>query len=208
MTLLRILDLVGVGVFAVSGTLAAGRQRFDLLGVAIIAAVTAIGGGTLRDLLMDRPVFWFTDTAYLLAIFIAVPLTMLYVRFRHPPEKQLEIADALGLALFGMAGAQIAETAQLPALIVIFIATVTATFGGVLRDVLCNEVPMILQRGNIYASAVIAGAGIYLLLQHLGVPRAYASISGMIVVAGLRLAAIWWQISLPVFDLDRHRNRP
>lgn len=208
MTLLRILDLVGVGVFAVSGTLAAGRQRFDLLGVAIIATVTAIGGGTLRDLLMDRPVFWFTDTAYLLAIFVAIALTMLYVRFRHPPERQLEIADALGLALFGMAGAQIAETAQLPALIVIFIATVTATFGGVLRDVLCNEVPMILQRGNIYASAVIAGAGIYLLLQHLGIPRAYASISGMIVVAGLRLAAIWWQISLPVFDLDRHRNRP
>ena len=208
MTLLRILELVGVGVFAVSGTLAAGRQRFDLLGVAIIATVTAIGGGTLRDLLMDRPVFWFTDTAYLLAIFVAIALTMLYVRFRHPPERQLEIADALGLALFGMAGAQIAETAQLPALIVVVIATVTATFGGVLRDVLCNEVPMILQRGNIYASAVIAGAGIYLLLQHLGVPRAYASISGMIVVAGLRLAAIWWQISLPVFDLDRHRNRP
>lgn len=206
MTLLRILDLVGVGVFAVSGTLAAGRQRFDLLGVAIIAAVTAIGGGTLRDLLMDRPVFWFTDTAYLLAIFIAVPLTMLYVRFRHPPEKQLEIADALGLALFGMAGAQIAETAQLPALIVIFIATVTATFGGVLRDVLCNEVPMILQRGNIYASAVIAGAGVYLLLQHLDVPRPYASLGGMLVVVGLRLAAIWWNLSLPVFDLERHRK--
>jgi uncharacterized membrane protein YeiH len=208
MTLIRVLDLVGVGVFAVSGTLAAGRKRFDLIGVGVIAVVTALGGGTLRDLLMNRPIFWFTDTAYLIAIFAAAALTMVYVRFRHPPERELEIADALGLALFAMTGSQIAETAQLPGLIVIVIAVVTCTFGGVMRDVLCNEVPIILVRGNIYASAVIAGSACYVFLQNLGVPRACASFSGMAVVAGLRLASIYWNLTLPVFDLERHRNRP
>ncbi|NKF22229.1 trimeric intracellular cation channel family protein [Solimonas marina] len=208
MTLVRILDLVGVGVFAVSGTLAAGRKRLDPVGVGVIAVVTALGGGTIRDLLMRRPIFWLTDTAYLITIFVASALTILYVRYRRPPERELEIADALGLALFAMTGSQIAETAQLPALMVVVIAVITCTFGGLLRDVLCNEVPFILGRGHFYATAVIAGSICYLILQRLGIPRIYASFSGMAVVASLRIAAIYWNLTLPVFDLERHRNRP
>ncbi|WP_043112551.1 trimeric intracellular cation channel family protein [Solimonas flava] len=204
LSLVRILDFAGVGVFAVSGALAAGRKRLDLFGVVVIATVTAIGGGTLRDLLMNRTVFWFADPAYLIAIFVAAPLTMLYVRYRHPPEKQLEIADALGLAMFSISGARIAENAQLPGLIAVVIAVITGTFGGVVRDVLCNEIPMILRRGQMYASAVVAGALSYVLLQRLGLDRDLAAFAGMALIAALRLAAIWWNLTLPVFDLDRH----
>jgi uncharacterized membrane protein YeiH len=207
LNLVRILDFVGVGVFAVSGALAAGRKRLDLVGVIVIATVTAIGGGTLRDLLMNRTVFWFVDPAYLIAIFAAAALTMLYVRYRHPPERQLEIADAIGLAMFSISGARIAERGDLPGLIVVVIAMITGTFGGVLRDVLCNEIPMILQRGKIYASAVLIGATFYVVAQRVGVERDLASFIGMGLIAALRLAAIWWNLTLPVFDLERHRNK-
>lgn len=206
MNLIRLLDLLGVGVFAVSGVLTAGRKRLDLLGVGTVAAATAIGGGTVRDLLMNRTVFWFADPTYLLAIIVAAVLTMLYVRFRHPPERQLDIADAMGLALFAISGAQIAEAAQLSGLIIVVVATITATFGGVLRDVLCNEIPQILQHGNIYASTVIAGSALYVLLQRTGVQREAATLIGMATIFGLRVAAMVWNLRLPVFDLDRHRK--
>lgn len=207
MNLIRLLDLLGVGVFAVSGVLAAGRKRLDLLGVGTVAAATAIGGGTVRDLLMNRTVFWFSDPSYLLAIIVAATLTMLYVRFRHPPERQIDIADAMGLALFAISGAQIAEAAALSGLIVVVVATITATFGGVLRDVLCNEIPQILQYGNIYASTVIAGSALYVLLQRLGVDRELAAMLGMATIFALRVAAMIWNLRLPVFDLDHHRKR-
>ncbi|MGH8443643.1 MAG: trimeric intracellular cation channel family protein [Solimonas sp.] len=208
LSLVRVLDFAGVGVFAISGALAAGRKRLDLVGVIVIATVTATGGGTLRDLLMNRTIFWFADPAYLIAIFVAAPLTMLYVRYRDPPERQLEIADALGLAMFSISGARIAESAQLPGLIVIVIAVITGTFGGVVRDVLCNEIPMILQRGKMYASTVVAGASGYVLVQKLGVDRNVAAFAGMGGIVALRLAAIWWNLTLPVFDLDRRRDKP
>lgn len=207
MQLVRILDFIGVGVFAVSGALAAGRKRLDVVGVIVIATVTAIGGGTLRDLLMNRTIFWFIDPAYLIAIVVAAVLTMFYVRYRHPPERQLDIADAIGLAMFSISGARIAERGELPELIVVMMAVITGTFGGVLRDVLCNDIPMILQRGRIYASAVVAGATLYVVAQRLGVDRDAASYLGMGAIAGLRLAAIWWDLRLPVFDLEHHRNR-
>lgn len=206
MPFVRLLDLIGVGVFAVSGALAAGRKRLDVVGVAVIATVTAIGGGTLRDLLMNRAVFWFADPAYLVTIFVAAALTMVYVRYRDPPERQLEIADAVGLAMFSISGARIAEREALPGLIVVVVAVITGTFGGVLRDVLCNEIPMILRRGRMYASAVVAGATLYVLAQRLGLGRDAASYAGMAAIAALRLAAIWWNLRLPVFDLERHRR--
>ena len=199
--LLRILDLVGVGVFAVSGALAAGRRSLDLLGVVVIALVTAIGGGTLHDLLLDRPVFWVVDPAYVSTIVIAALLTVVYVRFRRPPDKALQLADALGLALFTISGSQIAESAQHAGLIVVVMGTITGVFGGVIRDVLCAEIPMIFRKGSIYATAAIAGATLYVALQQLGVDRVTASLAGMGAIAGLRLAAIYFRLSLPVFSL-------
>ena len=203
MTLVRLLDLIGIGVFAVSGALAAGRKRLDLLGVFVLAAVTAIGGGTVRDLLLDRqPIVWLTDATYLGVIVAAVAITFAYVRWRRPPLASLLVADALGLALFSVAGAQIAEAAGLPAVSVVVLGTMTGVGGGVIRDVLSAEVPFVLRRGNLYASAVILGIAVYLFLESVGVPRQAASLTGMALIAALRLAAIRWELELPVFEVE------
>jgi uncharacterized membrane protein YeiH len=197
--ILYALSLIGVAVFAASGALAAGRKRFDWIGVSVIAVVTAIGGGTLRDLLLDRhPIFWIADTTYLWVVLAAAVATLLYVRRRRPPHGSLLVADALGLALFTISGAQVAESQGLPGLIVVTMGAITGAAGGVLRDVLCNEVPLLFGPSDtLYATAAIAGASAYLGLQAAGVERTLAALLGMGVVAGLRLAAIAWQLRLP-----------
>ncbi|MBS1198062.1 MAG: trimeric intracellular cation channel family protein [Proteobacteria bacterium] len=195
------LDLLGVAVFAVSGVLAAGRKGMDWLGVLVIAALTAIGGGTLRDLLLNRhPIFWIVDTTYLLVIAAAALLTMLYVRWRAPPGKLLLLADAAGLALFTVAGAQVAEAAKLSPIIIVLMGTMTGAAGGVLRDILCAEIPLILRR-DIYATAAIAGASFYLLAQMFGMGRPWAFCLGMLVVVLLRAYAILRGWRLPTFSL-------
>lgn len=201
MTLPHALQYLGTAVFAVSAVLAAGRKGLDLLGVAVIAVMTATGGGTVRDVLLGRTPFWFTDTGYLVTILVTAGATVLMLRWRHPSERLLQIADALGLALFSISGARIAEAAGLPGLIVVVLATITGTFGGVLRDVLCNDIPLLLRPGTIYGTAVIAGASLYVLLQSFGVSRDTAGFAGMILIAGLRLAAIARNIQLPVLTI-------
>jgi uncharacterized membrane protein YeiH len=197
---LYLLDLIGVAVFAVSGALVAGRKQFDLLGVVVIATVTAIGGGTIRDVLLDRhPVFWIRDPTYLLVILAAAALTLLYARVRRPPRTSLLIADALGLALFTISGAQIAEERNLPGIIVVLMGTITGTAGGLLRDVLSAEVPLLLRQTDLYATAAIVGATAYLMLQAAGLEHPYATLAGMATIVALRLAAILWRLRLPVF---------
>jgi uncharacterized membrane protein YeiH len=198
--LLHLLDYVGA-VFAISGALAAGRKSLDLLGVVVIAIVTAIGGGTLRDLLLGRTAFWILDTGYLVTIICAALFTIVYARYRRPPEQALLVADAFGLALFSISGAQIAEALQHPGLIIVVMGTITGVFGGMLRDVLCAEIPIILRKGKIYAT-VIAGVSLYVVLQKTGVDRGIASLAGMSTIAGLRLAAIYFKLTLPVFSLS------
>ena len=198
-----LLDLLGVAVFAISGVLSAGRKGLDLLGVLVIAVVTAVGGGTVRDLLLDRhPIFWIADPTYLVVIGIAALLTTVYVRVRRPPGNSLLVADALGLALFTITGARIAEAAGLSAIIVVLMGTITGVAGGVLRDVLSAEVPLILRR-DIYATAAIAGAALYLLVQQAGLAEPAAALLGMAAVAVLRLLAILRGLRLPVFRLPR-----
>lgn len=202
MSILYGIHLLGVAVFAVSGALAAGRKRLDLLGVMVIAVVTAIGGGTLRDLLLDlHPTFWIRDPTYLMVIVLAAGFTVLYVRYYRAPERALLIADALGLALFTISGAQLAEAADLPSVIVVVMAVITGVAGGVLRDVLTAEVPLVLRPGTLYATTAIAGATAYMLSQGAGVPRSVAAVLGMGTVAALRFAAIAWGWRLPVFTV-------
>jgi uncharacterized membrane protein YeiH len=203
--LLYVLDLVGVAVFAVSGALAAGRRGLDLLGVIVLGSVTAVGGGTIRDVLLSRhPIFWLADPAYLIVIVAAALVTVAYTRWRPPPHAALLVADALGLALFSVVGAQVAEASSLPAASGVLLGTVTGTAGGAVRDVLSAEVPLILRRGNLYASAAIAGTTTYFLLEAAGVARGPASLAGMTVCAGVRFASIWWGLQLPVYQLPDH----
>jgi uncharacterized membrane protein YeiH len=208
-TFVQFFDLLGVGVFAVSGALAAVRKRLDLLGVVVIAMVTAIGGGTTRDLLLDRAVFWTTQPRYLYVILASALLTVIWTRRFRSPGRALAIADALGLALFGISGAQIAERVGLAGIICVIMGTITGVAGGMIRDVLTTEIPMVIRRGQIYATAAIAGIVAYLLLKgSVGLAEPIAALAGMAVIAGVRISAITWGWTLPVFSLEEPANKP
>jgi uncharacterized membrane protein YeiH len=203
-----LVEMGGVAVFAISGVLAAARKGLDLLGVAVIAVVTAIGGGTLRDVLLDRhPIFWIADPAYLWVILAATVVTLGYVRLRLPSQRALLIADALGLALFTIGGVEIAHQTGHSDPIAVLMGTITGVAGGALRDVLLGEIPLIFRPGRLYATAAIAGAGLYVLLAARGVPKELAALAGMGIIVALRLAAIFWKLELPVVRLpeDGHR---
>lgn len=199
---LYMLDLFGTAVFAVSGALAAGRRRMDLFGALVIAAVTAVGGGTVRDLILDRhPVFWVQDLRYLGVIVGAGGLTFTYISFFRPPDRSLEVADALGLAVFTVVGARVALEVGAPSVVVVIMSATTATVGGMIRDVLCDETPLILRK-EIYATAALAGGGLFLGLRALGAPE--AAVVGVTIagVSAARLAALRWQLHLPSFQID------
>lgn len=201
-SLLDIVSLLGVGVFAVSGALAAGRKRLDLMGVLVIALVTAVGGGTLRDLLLDRhPIFWIRETENLLVTGIAALFTLVFVRFRSPPERLLLIADGVGLAVFSISGTQLAVTAGLSGATAVIMGVITGVVGGMLRDVLTGEIPLVLRRGHLYATAAIVGSALFLLLDFAGVPRPLPTLAGIAAVAVVRFASIVWGLHLPVFTL-------
>jgi uncharacterized membrane protein YeiH len=206
--IIQLLNIVGVAVFAASGVLAAGRKNLDLLGVAVMAFVTAVGGGTVRDVLLQRyPIFWVQDPIYLVVILCAAGATMLYAQFLEPPRVSLKVADALGLALFSISGARLAESDGLPPLTIIFMGTVTGSVGGVIRDVLSGQVPLLFRKGDLYATAAIAGVAVYLVAQWIGLRAEPASYMAMAAVAALRFAAIRWRIQLPEFRVrDQNAN--
>jgi uncharacterized membrane protein YeiH len=197
-----LIDLAGVAVFAISGLLAAGRKGLDLLGVAVIAVVTAIGGGTLRDVLLDRhPIFWIANPVYLWVILAATVVTLGYVRIWIASRRALLVADALGLAFFAIGGVEIAQQTGHSDLIAVLMGTITGCAGGVIRDVLLGEIPLIFRPGRLYATAAIVGASLYVLLAGHGVAREAAAMAGMGVIAALRLGAIYWRLELPAVRL-------
>lgn len=199
--LLYALDLAGVAVFAVSGALAAGRAGLDWFGVIVLATLPAIGGGTLRDLLLGRqPIFWVADSTYPWVICASAVFTIVYTSFLPVPAHALLIADALGLALFAITGAQLAERTGHAPIIVVMMGTMTGVAGGVLRDVLSGTVPMILKK-DIYATAAIAGIVLYLTVQRLGFDRRWAMGVGLVAVVVLRLLSVVWDWQLPTFRL-------
>ncbi len=201
MNVLYVLGQLGVAVFAISGALTAGRKQFDIFGVVVIAVVTAIGGGTIRDLLLNRnPVFWIGDTNYLITATAAALLTVLAVRYRRPPLRLLVYADGLGLALFTIAGTRIAASVGVSPGVCILMGCITGVAGGVFRDVLSGEVPLLLRDRELYATPAIAGASLYLLLLMLcDTPEFYASLAGMATIAGIRFFSLWWKWRMPVF---------
>jgi uncharacterized membrane protein YeiH len=201
-TILYVLDLFGTAVFAVSGALAAGRRRMDLFGALVIAAVTAVGGGTVRDLLLDRhPVFWMEDLRYLAVIAGAGGLTFAYTSVFRPPRQSLEVADAFGLAVFAVVGARVTLDVGAPPVIVVLMSATTATVGGMVRDVLCDETPLILRK-EIYATAALAGGALYLGLRALALEEAVMMGVPIVTVAALRLAALRWEVHLPSFQVS------
>lgn len=194
-------DLMGVAVFAISGALAAMQAGLDLFGLLVLAAMTAVGGGTLRDLLLNRhPVFWIRDTRYLVVIIVAALMAPLFGPFPQHGLLMLKVVDALGLALFALCGTEIAEehgVSRLPALLM---GTLTACGGGVLRDVLSGQAPLLLRK-DIYATAAIGGITLYFVLKAMGVSPRWAFVSGLVGVAALRLAALYFGWQLPALTV-------
>ena len=198
---LYVLDLFGTGVFAVSGALAAGRQRMDGFGVLVVAAVTAVGGGTVRDLLLDRhPVFWIDDLTYLAVIAGAGALTVCYTAFFRPPRLALEVADAFGLAVFTVVGARVTASVGADPVVVVMMSAVTGAVGGMVRDVLCGQTPLILRR-EIYATAALGGGALHVLLSPTLPPAGAAAVT-IAVVFAVRVAAVWWELHLPLFRVQ------
>jgi uncharacterized membrane protein YeiH len=197
-------DLLGIAVFAISGTLAAWRNQMDGFGVIVLASVTAIGGGTLRDLILDVPVIWINDNSYFYAIFIAAIGTILAVRNRLTiPHNTLQLFDALGLAFFVIMGTQKALDHGTSTMVAILLGTMSGVCGGMIRDVLCREIPMVF-RGELYAVTCIFGGMVYTGLLALGVATLPAMTCGMVALLALRLAAMKWQLTIPVFSKQQH----
>jgi uncharacterized membrane protein YeiH len=197
LSVMHILDLAGVVVFALTGTLAAGRKHMDLFGVLVLAEVTALGGGTLRDLMLNTPsVFWIAEPIYSVLAAATAVVFFFIVRYRDLPLRFLSIADALGLAVFTALGTEKALSLGTNWFIAIIMGVVTGVVGGIIRDILSGEIPLIFQK-EIYATAsfcgAIAFAAIYLLLNNI----ALAIVVSILITLGLRLAAITLKLSLP-----------
>ncbi|OGU35713.1 MAG: hypothetical protein A2068_06940 [Ignavibacteria bacterium GWB2_35_6b] len=198
--ILYFFDLLGGAVFAISGALMAGRKQMDLFGVLVLAGVTAMGGGTVRDLLLDKDVFWLHDINYIIVILVSALGTVLLKRFFEITNKVLLIADAFGLAFFSVLGTAKALSFDFSPLIAIIMGVVTGVVGGAIRDILCGEVPLILRK-DIYATAAVLGGSIYSIFIFINVSPNVSLIVALLSAAALRLAAIKWNLGLPVFNL-------
>ena len=197
------LDWLGVIVFAVSGALVASRKQMDVVGFALLGTVTGIGGGTLRDLLLGlSPVFWVREPAYLIVCLITSGLVFLTAHIPQSRYRVLLWFDALGLALFAVTGAERAWLAGSGSVVAVAMGVITATFGGVIRDVLGNESPVVLSR-EVYVTAALAGASVFVVLAAFGLGREGALGAGLVaglVVRGTALRRGW--------SLPRYKARP
>lgn len=196
-----VLEHFGVAVGAITGVLAARGKQVDLFGVIVLAIVTAFGGGTVRDLLLDVPVFWIGDTSYLHNAGLTALLTFFVVRFYAFPETVLMVADAFVLALFTMVGARKALAFGSGPAIAVTMGVITGVVGGMLRDVLAGEIPLVFRRRiYLYATAALSGGLVFVGVHHLWPQHHYtAVVAGLTVTLLLRLAAIRWRLSLPEF---------
>jgi uncharacterized membrane protein YeiH len=196
--LVYVIGMSAVAVSAVTGVLEAGRKPIDLFGVVLVALTSALGGGTIRDVLLGRPVFWVADQTYLIAAAAAGVATFVLVRLVRLPKNLFLVPDALGLALFTIIGAQAGLVYGAPWFVASFLGVVTGVFGGVLRDILCNEVPLVFT-GELYATASWAGAMLFIALLHQGIAGGTAAGAAMAAIFLTRLAAIYWRLRLPAF---------
>jgi uncharacterized membrane protein YeiH len=201
-TLLQALDYVGIAVFAATGALAASRKQLDIVAFVFFATVTAIGGGTLRDILLDVPVFWVRSPLYL-----AIPLVVAVLAYftAHLVESRYRVllwADAIGLAAYAVVGAAKTLAVGAFAADALALGVLTATFGGVIRDVLAGE-PSVILRRELYITAAFAGALVFVLLASTAVPFWIAAASGFLVAFGVRAGALLQGWALPVY-----RTRP
>lgn len=196
MSLFQIFDWLGTVAFALSGAMAAINKRLDIFGIFIIAFVTSVGGGTLRDMLIGRtPVGWMTDLTYLYIIIISTIIGIIFRKKITYWSKTLFLFDTIGLGIFTITGAEIGLQFGLHPLICIVLATMSGSFGGLIRDILVNEIPVILRK-EIYASACIVGAVGFLVLENLNVHQdvQYIFTSGLVIIIRLLAVKYGWEM--------------
>lgn len=202
MELIYALDILGTFAFAISGALVASEKKFDLFGVIIIAFVTAVGGGMLRDVLIDaHPINWIGDLNYLYTILLAVILTFLFKSKIAPLSKTMFLFDTIGLGVFTLLGLEKGLSFNLHPIVALIMGMISAVFGGVLRDVLTNKVPLIFKK-EIYASACLAGGIMYLALNYFIVSNNITFMLSALVIVIIRIIAIKYHLQLPKIKDD------
>ncbi len=207
MSLFNILDILGTIAFAISGALSAMNRRLDLFGIFIIAFVTAIGGGTLRDVLIgETPVTWMENIIYPYLIGFVTILAIIFRDKIYYLKKSLFLFDTIGLGVFTITGVETGIQNNLDPLISIALGAMTGTFGGVIRDILCNEIPVIFRK-EIYATACIVGALAFVVLHDLGVNTDIIYLVTSLIVIGIRLLVVKYHISLPSFYLSSQKTK-
>jgi len=197
---LTVVEAAATLAFALSGLLEAARKRLDAVGVCVVAGLAAFGGGTLRDVLLDRrPFFWVAHSEWLWVLLALCASAMAFLRARHfaPTERAMQWPDALGLGLFSASGTQLALAQDLPAIVAVVMGVITAVFGGVLRDIVCNEIPTALRDHRPYAVCAFVGGWVLVLVQQAGLPAGLALVVAAGSATGLRLLALLTGFTLP-----------
>jgi len=195
--------LIAITAEAMSGALAAGRRNMDIFGVAVIAFVTALGGGTIRDMVLGHfPIGWTQHPGYIYLVISAGLFTTIIARFMHHLKRLFLVLDALGLIAFSLIGCEVALGMGYATVVVIMAGMMTGIFGGVLRDVLCNQVPVVF-RHELYASVSLAVCILYLVLRHLGMPMEVNTLVSFAAGLTFRLLAIWRGWRLPTFSYQK-----
>ncbi len=203
-TLRLLVELAATAAFALSGILMGARMRLDAVGVAVVGFLAAFGGGTLRDLLLDqRPFFWVRHVEMLWGVLALCALAMLFLRGRHVKltERAIQWPDALGLGLFTATGVHQALLLDMPALVAVLMGLITGVFGGVLRDVVCNEIPTAFKDHRPYALCAFAGGWLYVGLWQIEAPGWLSLVACVAFTAGLRGLALWRNWQLPAWKL-------
>jgi uncharacterized membrane protein YeiH len=202
-SLLFVIYLVAITAEAMSGALAAGRRNMDIFGVAVIAFVTALGGGTIRDLILGRfPIGWTQHPEYVYLVISAGLLTTVVASFMHNLKRIFLVLDAMGLVAFSLIGCSVALEMDYPAIVVIMSGMITGICGGILRDVLCNQVPVVFRR-ELYASVSLAVCALFLTLRALGLDADLNTVISFTGGLTLRLLAIWGGWKLPTFSYQQ-----
>ena len=202
MELIYTLDILGTFAFAISGALVASDKNFDLFGVLIIAFVTAVGGGMLRDVLINaHPINWIGDLNYVWTILAAVITTILFKSKILPLSKTLFLFDTIGLGVFTLLCLQKGLAYNLHPIIALIMGMISAVFGGVLRDILTNKVPLIFEK-EIYASACLVGGVLYLSLDYFEVNQNVSFVFAASIIFSIRLVAVKFHLQLPKIKDD------
>lgn len=195
--LFSVLDIIGTVAFAVSGTLTAIEKRMDIFGITIIAISTALGGGTLRDMLIgNTPVTWLNDLQNFYFVLGSVIVTVVFRQWLNQLRVSLMLFDTIGIGIFTLIGIQKGILIDLHPLVCILLGTVTACFGGVIRDILCNEIPVIFRK-EVYATACVVGGGTFYLYQYLSFSQDAVFICTILTIIAIRLLSVYFHWSLP-----------